>query len=49
MWKVYVLMGVAIIVTSLLLVSGIDSMKKNHPDYRGNQDGFDDEENEEEI
>ncbi len=35
MWKVYLLMFVVISVISYLWVRGIDYMKENHPDYKG--------------
>ena len=35
MWKVYLLMFVGISVISYLWVRGIDYMKENHPDYKG--------------
>jgi hypothetical protein len=35
MWKVYVLMFVVVAVISYLWVRGIDYMKENHPDYKG--------------
>ena len=41
MWQVYVLTGIVTIVVAFLWVSGIDYMKENHPEYKGNQDGFD--------
>jgi hypothetical protein len=41
MWIVYVLMAVAILIIAFLWVSGIDYTHKNHPDYKGDQKGFD--------
>jgi hypothetical protein len=35
MWKVYLLMAIVVIVISYLWVRGIDYMKENHPDYKG--------------
>ena len=35
MWKVYVLMFVVVSGISYLWVRGIDYMKENHPDYKG--------------
>ena len=35
MWKVYVLMFVVVAGISYLWVRGIDYMKENHPDYKG--------------
>jgi hypothetical protein len=35
MWKVYLLMFAVISIISYLWVRGIDYMKENHPDYRG--------------
>jgi hypothetical protein len=35
MWKVYVLMFVVVASISYLWVRGIDYMKENHPDYKG--------------
>lgn len=50
MWQVYVLTGIVTIVVAFLWVSGIDYMNKNHPDYKGDQNGFnfDDEDKDEE-
>lgn len=41
MWIVYVVMFLVVTVVSLLWVSGIDYMQKNHPDYKGDGIGFD--------
>lgn len=43
MWIVYVVMFLVVTVISLLWVSGIDYMQKNHPDYKGGElfGGFD--------
>ena len=41
MWQVYVLMGIVTIVVAFLWVQGIVYMQENHPEYKGNQDGFD--------
>jgi hypothetical protein len=38
---IYLLLGIVIIIVAILWVRGIDYMQKNHPDYKGNQDGFD--------
>jgi hypothetical protein len=35
MWIVYVLMFVVVAIISYLWVQGIDYMKENHPDYKG--------------
>ena len=35
MWKVYLLMFFITAIISYLWVRGIDNMKKNHPDYNG--------------
>ena len=35
MWKVYLLMFVVVAAISYLWVRGIDYMKENHPDYKG--------------
>ena len=35
MWKVYLLMVIVVGIISYLWVIGIDNMKKNHPDYKG--------------
>jgi hypothetical protein len=35
MWKVYLTMFVISGIISYLWVKGIDNMKKNHPDYKG--------------
>jgi hypothetical protein len=35
MWKVYLTMFVITGIISYLWVRGIDNMKKNHPDYKG--------------
>jgi hypothetical protein len=35
MWIVYVLMFVVVAIISYLWVRGIDYMKENHPDYKG--------------
>ena len=35
MWKVYLIMFVVTAIISYLWVRGIDNMKKNHPDYEG--------------
>ena len=45
MWQVYSCMAVAVIIVSVLWVSGIDYMHTNYPNYKGNGQGlnFDDE------
>ena len=35
MWKVFLLMFVVVTFISYLWVRGIDYMKENHPDYKG--------------
>lgn len=35
MWKVYLVMFLVTVIISYLWVRGIDNMKKNHPDYKG--------------
>jgi hypothetical protein len=35
MWKVFILMFTVVTVISYLWVRRIDYMKKNHPDYKG--------------
>jgi len=35
MWKVYLLMVAVVAIISYLWVQGIDYMKENHPDYKG--------------
>ena len=35
MWKVFLLMFVVVAIISYLWVIGIDYMKENHPDYKG--------------
>jgi hypothetical protein len=35
MWKVYVLMVIVVGIISYFWVQGIDYMKENHPDYKG--------------
>ena len=35
MWKVYLLMFAVVALISYLWVRGIDYMKENHPDYKG--------------
>lgn len=35
MWKVYLLMFAFVAFISYLWVQGIDYMKENHPDYKG--------------
>ena len=35
MWKVYLLMVIVVGIISYLWVRGIDYMKENHPDYKG--------------
>ena len=35
MWKVYLLMFSVVAIISYLWVRGIDNMKENHPDYKG--------------
>ena len=35
MWKVYLLMFAVVAFISYLWVRGIDYMKENHPDYKG--------------
>jgi len=35
MWKVYLLMFVVVAIISYFWVKGIDYMKANHPDYKG--------------
>jgi hypothetical protein len=42
MWKVYLLLGIVVIVAALLWISEIDYMHKNYSDYKGgSDDGFD--------
>ena len=36
----YVGMAVIVLVITFFWVSGIDYMRQNHPDYKGDQDGF---------
>ena len=44
MWKVYLLMVAVVAIISYLWVRGIDYMKENHPDYKGDDFlDFDDE------
>ena len=47
MWIVYLVMFLVVTVISLLWVSGIDYMQKNHPDYKG-EDLFNEEEGKDE-
>lgn len=35
MWQVYSCIAVSVIILSILWVSRIDYMRKNHPDYKG--------------
>ena len=42
------IVALAVIVTAVLWVNGIDYMKKNHPDYKG-EDFFNEEEDESNI
>jgi len=35
MWKVYLLMVAVVAIISYFWVRGIDYMKENHPDYKG--------------
>ena len=35
MWIFWTILGVAVTITGLLWVNGIDYMKENHPDYKG--------------
>ena len=35
MWIVYLIIFVVSFIISYLWVTGIDNMKKNHPDYKG--------------
>ena len=35
MWKVFLLMFVVVAIISYFWVQGIDFMKENHPDYKG--------------
>lgn len=35
MWKVFLLMFVVVAIISYFWVKGIDFMKENHPDYKG--------------
>jgi len=35
MWKVFLLMFVVVAIISYLWVRGIDYMKENHPNYKG--------------
>jgi hypothetical protein len=35
MWKIYLLMSAVVATISYLWVRGIDYMKENHPDYKG--------------
>jgi hypothetical protein len=49
MWKVYGIMFIVVVVISLLWVRGITDMHEKHPDYKGDDEGFDDEKEDEEI
>ena len=40
MWEVYLIIALVVIVVSVLWTQGIANMHKNHPDYKGDQDGF---------
>ena len=42
MWKVFLLMFVVVAIISYFWVRGIDYMKENHPDYKG-EDFLDDD------
>jgi len=47
MWKVYLVMFVITALISYLWVQGIDNMKNQHPDYKGNDFlNFEDDEKE---
>jgi len=47
MWKVYLVMFVITAIISYLWVRGIDNMKNQHPDYKGNDFlNFEDDEKE---
>jgi len=35
MWKIYLLMVAVVAIISYFWVQGIDYMKENHPDYKG--------------
>jgi len=41
MWKVYTIMTIVVIILSILWVKGITDRHEEHPDYKGNHDGFD--------
>ena len=41
MWEVYVIMAIVLIVLSILWVKCIINTQEKYPDYKGNQDGFD--------
>ena len=41
MWEVYVIMFMVVIVLSILWVKCIINTHEKYPDYKGNQDGFD--------
>lgn len=38
---IYVTIAIVVFLISYFWVSGIDNMHKKYPDYKGNQDGFD--------
>jgi len=47
MWKVYLVMFVITAIISYLWAQGIDNMKNQHPDYKGNDFlNFEDDEKE---
>jgi hypothetical protein len=42
MWKVYLLLGIVVVIIALMWVSAIDYIHENYPDYKGGkQEGFD--------
>lgn len=47
MWRVYLLEFVIVVIVGLLWANGISSMHKKYPNYKGNGEGFnfDDEDN----
>lgn len=40
MWIVYLLEFVIVLIVALLWVNGIASMHEEHPEYKGNGEGF---------
>ena len=41
MWKVYGIMFLVVVVISVFWVRGITDMHEKHPDYKGDDEGFD--------